>query len=68
MTLFGMEQWENLLFQGILMFFSLCFSAVILGRAGRSPYWAFLLIIPYVQIVALWMFAFCIWPKTAKRK
>lgn len=36
---------------------------VILRKAGRSPWWAILAIIPWVNVVALWVFALTAWPK-----
>lgn len=55
--------WGTYLTQGILAFVEIALAAVVLSRAGRSPYLAFLIILPYVQIVAIWMFAFTVWPK-----
>jgi hypothetical protein len=50
------------------MFFLMAFSAIALTRAGRSPYWAIFVVIPYFMIVMVWLFAFCRWPKIAKEK
>lgn len=36
---------------------------IILRKAGRSPWWAILAIIPWVNVVALWVFALTAWPK-----
>jgi hypothetical protein len=55
--------WAKYLLQGILAFVEISAAAVLLSRAGRSPYLAFLIILPYVQIAALWVFAFTVWPK-----
>lgn len=62
----GLPQWGEYLLQGILTFIMLASAAVVLGRAGRSPYFALLMIVPYVQIAALWVFAFSLWPKSGK--
>ena len=67
MTLSFLPEWGNYLAQGIFLFTILAFAAVILARAGRSPYFAFFIIIPYVQIAAVWAFAFCLWPRTDKK-
>ncbi len=58
-----LPEWARYLVQGIITFIFLAASAVVLSRAGRSPYWALLMVVPYVQIVALWVFAFTVWPK-----
>lgn len=62
-----MPQWAEYLLQGIFIFVMLSSSAVVLSRAGRSPYLALLMVIPYVQIIAVWAFAFSVWRKHAKR-
>ena len=62
----GLPLWEQYLLQGILIFIYVACSAVVLTRAGRNPYLAFLVVIPYVQILALWIFAFTEWKKTLK--
>lgn len=56
----------ELLTRGILIFCFMAFSAVVLGRAGRSPYWAIFVAIPYFPVVLFWLFAFCRWPKAEK--
>jgi hypothetical protein len=66
MNYFDLPLWGQYLLQGILVFISIACAAVVLSRAGRSPYYAFLIVIPYVQIAALWVFAFTIWPKRSK--
>ena len=42
--------------------------AFVLVRAGRSPLWSVLLLIPVVQLVALWVFAFVRWPSVDKQR
>lgn len=36
--------------------------ARILGRAGFSPLWALVMLVPIVNLVMLWVFAFVRWP------
>lgn len=62
----GLPQWGEYLLQGIFIFIMLACSAVVLTRTGRSPWFAFLMIVPYVQIAAVWMLAFTLWPKKKK--
>jgi hypothetical protein len=38
----------------------------ILIKAGFDPNWAFCLIIPVVNIIMIWVFAFAKWPKLKK--
>jgi hypothetical protein len=37
-------------------------AARILRRTGLSPWWSFLVLVPYVNVAALWVFAFASWP------
>jgi uncharacterized membrane protein YhaH (DUF805 family) len=34
----------------------------VLKRAGYSPWWALLVLVPLVNLVALWVFAYVRWP------
>ncbi len=36
----------------------------ILDRAGMPRYWVFALLIPVVNIIMIWIFAFSRWPNT----
>ncbi len=64
----GLPDWLRFLVQGILLFVLMAFSAVILGRAGRSPYWALLVVVPVVAVVAVCAFGFCRWPRVDGKK
>jgi hypothetical protein len=35
----------------------------VLGRVGFSPLWSLLAVVPFVNLAALWVFAFTDWPK-----
>jgi hypothetical protein len=67
MQYLGLPEWAQYLLQGILLFVGLSSGAVVLSRAGRSPYFTFLLIVPCVQIAALWYLAFSHWPPALKK-
>ena len=64
----GLPQWGNYLLQGLFLFAGLCSGAVVLTRTGRSPYWVFLMLVPYVQIIAIWYLAFSPWKPALKKK
>ncbi len=34
----------------------------ILARSGRSPLWILLLLVPYAELFAIWVFAYADWP------
>lgn len=38
----------------------------ILRRAGHSGWWSVLFIVPFVNLMALWIFAFARWPAMDK--
>lgn len=39
----------------------------ILARAGQPQAWAFLMIVPVVNLVLVWLFAYARWPKLDER-
>lgn len=61
-----LNQWQEYLIRGILIFCLMAFSGIVLSRAGRSPYWAVFVGIPFFPVVLFWLFAFCRWPKVEK--
>lgn len=67
MPLDAMPEWAAYLVRGLVLCALMVFSAIILGRAGRNPYWAVLVVIPYGLLVGLWIFAFCGWPRRDAR-
>ena len=40
--------------------------AVVIGKAGYSRWWVILALIPMVNLIALWVFAFSRWPALKK--
>jgi len=59
--------WVQYLTRGLLITLLIVSSAVAVSRAGRSPYWALLMIVPYSAVIALWLFAFVSWPKEKEK-
>ena len=39
----------------------------ILSRVGFSGWWSLLALVPLVNVIMLWVFAFADWPNLAKR-
>ena len=35
----------------------------ILGRIGLSPFWSIVALVPFVNLIALWVLAFIDWPE-----
>lgn len=48
---------------GIVVLGLISASGFVLARLGIKPLWALLLPIPYLQIIALWVFAYKRWPR-----
>ncbi len=46
----------------VFVIFILWLASKILIKAGLDPMWCFCLLIPIVNIVMIWAFAFTIWP------
>ena len=63
----GLPQWGVFLLEGIFLFIGLSSGAVVLTRTGRSPYWVFLMLVPCVQIAAVWYLAFSGWKPALKK-
>ena len=57
------SHWQQMLIMSLIGAFIVLTGGMMAGRAGRAPFWSLLLLIPYVQIVALWAFAFMPWPR-----
>ena len=65
MDVMGMivPDWVFLTIIGVAISAMMGFGGVILVRVGFSPLWIFLLLVPVVQIVAIWAFAYSRWPR-----
>jgi hypothetical protein len=62
-----MPIWLEYLLKGLAVFAMIALPAVVASRAGKSPYFALLLLVPIVQIWVVWAFAFTDWPKVDKK-
>jgi len=40
----------------------------ILLRTGFSPWWALISVVPLVNLIALWVFAFSSWPRQSSEQ
>lgn len=38
-------------------------SALVLRKAGHSPWWALLFLVPFLYLIGMWVFAFARWPR-----
>jgi hypothetical protein len=61
--LLSMPIWAVLTAYGIALTAMMAFGGFILVRIGRSPVWVLLLLVPFVQPLAIWYFAYHRWPR-----
>jgi hypothetical protein len=70
-----MYDWDGMAGFGIVhwVIFTVMVAAVlypigrILGRIGLSPFWSVFALIPFVNLIALWVLAFTDWPRDADK-
>lgn len=58
-----LEPWLSHLIISLVVVYTLCIVGLVLLRTGRSPLWAFVLLVPYAGVVGLWLLAYIRWPR-----
>lgn len=61
-TVLGLEPWLGYSIIACLLTYFVSAAGWVLARAGRSPVWVMLLLIPWVNVAAIWAFAYTRWP------
>lgn len=61
-----MPEWLAYLIAGLTIFAMMASACVIATRAGRSPYWGMLVIVPFLAPLLIWVFAYSRWPAQEK--
>ncbi|AWU95028.1 hypothetical protein DM194_00055 [Azospirillum ramasamyi] len=51
-----------MLIGSIITTYTLIAGGWVLAKAGRSPLWILLLLFPYLNVIAVWVFAYMRWP------
>ena len=59
----GLEPWLANLIVGLYLVAMMAFGSIVLVKARLSPLWVFLLLVPYLNILGLWLFAYVRWPR-----
>ncbi|MCB9947057.1 MAG: hypothetical protein H6842_04420 [Rhodospirillaceae bacterium] len=57
-----LDPWLANLIVGLYIVAMMAFGSLILVKARRSPIWVFLLLVPYLNLLGLWVFAYVRWP------
>ncbi len=57
-----LPQWADYLIGGIALLILLVTSGIAIGKTGRHPIWALALLVPGVQIIVIWAWAYGRWP------
>ena len=60
-TIIHLGFWE-LLIGSIITTYTLIAGGWVLAKAGRSPRGTLLLLFPYLNVIAVWVFAYMRWP------
>ncbi len=60
--------WQEMLIMSLMGAYLVLTGGMIAGKAGRAPFWGLLLLLPMIQIVAIWILAFIPWPRTDRKK
>ena len=58
---YGFSHWLIFVVMATLILYPL---GRILGRVGLSPFWSVLALIPFLNLIGLWVFAFTEWPRS----
>ena len=60
----------SLIIIGIMLTWTLAAGSFLLARLGIKPLWVLLLVVPGLNVLAIWLFAYVRWPRyeEAKRK
>lgn len=61
-TVLGLEPWLGYSIIAVLLTYVLSAGGWVLARAGRNPLWVLALLVPWVNIAAIWLFAYARWP------
>ncbi|MBK67247.1 MAG: hypothetical protein CMP22_03845 [Rickettsiales bacterium] len=68
MTVTGLPQWLEYTIVGLIIIYYMFCWGKIMARLGHSPGWSLALLLPYIQIITFWVFAFKKWPIDEKLK
>ena len=59
---FALPRTLSLFIYGVLLTYSIAAGGFALARSGHKPLWILLMLIPTLNLCALWFWAYCPWP------
>ena len=57
---YGVSHWLMFVIMAVLILYPV---GRILGRIGLSPFWSVVALIPFLNLIGLWVLAFTEWPR-----
>jgi len=64
-VLLHLPEWAGHIVIGLTIMVKIALGGWVLARTGRSPLWILLLLVPYADLIGLWVFAYSEWPAEA---
>jgi hypothetical protein len=58
-----MPIWAQLALIGMLCVWLIGIGSFVLARLGLSPLWILMLLVPGVNVIGIWLFAYARWPR-----
>lgn len=60
--------WLGYLAVGLVLMYTIGLAGMVAAKAGHSPLWALALLVPYLNVLVLWLFAYVEWPALNRRR
>ena len=66
--IFGFDPfWLTQIIASMALAYTFCVFGVVFGKMGRSPFWGFVFLLPYLLcLIPLWVFGLGRWPQEDK--
>ncbi|WP_051341188.1 hypothetical protein [Azospirillum halopraeferens] len=60
--IFGLAPWVVNLIAALYLTYKLVLAGWIVAKAGRSPLWGLMVLVPFAELLGIWLFAYARWP------
>lgn len=61
-SIFGLAPWVVNLIAALYITYKLVLGGWIVAKAGRSPLWGLMVLVPFAELIGIWLFAYARWP------